>query len=1480
MTHPEDDEDVSADAGGDAAAAMCRTEGGSEERLRLVTLNVDGLSSDQYDRPANERMEKILDEVLSTRPDVVLLQEVTGPMLATVERRCAAATWKIVKRTHADVGNYFNVTVAKKSWGGTDQTGRSISFGADTDQSRHLLFLYSREWSVTNVHAESGPTATASDKRQDQLQIMSRRHESQHSRGVCVLAGDFNIRPGEEHCLQIEGWRDVGGDDWLPRALPATEDSWTWRRRASSARYDRVLVHGGTDKVECEHFRRLTGIWPVLSDHVGLLVVLRRKIAAPPLRGHHGGGSLSVAASSRGAAAGPTGKPALRHAGSDSAAGHASKKALGLSEGVAADRPKTVRKSKGVGTTEAPIEERRVVRVANAVIHFWDNLAGTAKKSVANLKKTLDTTQVLVESAGYLRKCLEHLGDMTWTLDDVEIGDMALPSWESVPTEGGFRVPRPGGRKATHSATATEQRQQCELYAKYQKWATESCGVTEAELKEHLQAAARLKKDLRGSQGIPSMLQMGNHVDAKRVSLPVHAMLGCRAMGLPRLIGRAFTELRPEYQAVLGGEQWASEATAEFRRLMELRPEELMKACKPALGTPVERLLNEAYEGAPQIKLSQLTRTSSACERAAVVLQLFQLWVLAQAAARLGCGDEWWQSIQEDKWLAAFDAPSHFHLDDQQETHGFSALELMQKWAFQLSKREDPDTNKIKCRNQGFLLAAWWRLAWIASREEVERRFGDGERRLRSTTSFSMVLLYQWLFHHHGTEYDDKLSQIRDSLGDFMFRTTGERLTRQHGDTKSCLRFHKRRPNKSIFTPADRADFWHHAMLAWRDGWCAASEIRPVADQQQDTRHCTNIPEDQVKQEKDGSYTWRGHRAGPGGSFEHCYQILNNKWHEQQIRNDILRRKAKERKAQLLACVHKDKDQRFGPVISLQLSRYKEVFKGCISEQGDLVTFREELTNLQVEVSIPTKLQGRQRDAWKCEQLYVKLRGEHARQRARSQNEVNQKMLQAQLPENTAALTRKGHSKNGKAVFSYGDFEVEATPRNLRPELQEGANSLQQSRAREVTPQRAHRKIMDKMKRAAKKQALGEVERIVARDDDHKLEASNNRCPAAAQLDDPTVLGYLRDSFTFLGSARLHYCKICDEQWPVFDGEWPKSGELTCGPLAGKCETIKRAGFEAARSKQMTCNRCASTKSAYHKQYREENGQHLGPTHEQLNVLTWYESLLIARAHPVISVLTLMSTGMLCYAGHICNYYLKTLEWFNGLPALLHDAKWFLVKRRKSIHATEGESRRKKPTTANRWRLVAAFVELIRCMPNVYKDAEIDPEALRQCTGPGKDCEQEMDATELNPTTRECDLRGEELVKPELFHAWLACADAPTQRKGCVNTSAGRCPCATVLSCFVTNTQGEDARGNIAGDIAWEVVCRHLERSKDTANGEEFAAVLGTISLAALVAHEIDSGSAPEELRQRIYEGMSSDLQRRGKSNEAHRVQLARPVQT
>ena len=52
-----------------------------------------------------------------------------------------------------------------------------------------------------------------------------------------------------------------------------------------------------------------------------------------------------------------------------------------------------------------------------------------------------------------------------------------------------------------------------------------------------------------------------------------------------------------------------------------------------------------------------------------------------------------------------------------------------------------------------------------------------------------------------------------------------------------------------------------------------------------------------------------------------------------------------------------------------------------------------------------------------------------------------------------------------------------------------------------------------------------------------------------------------------------------------------------------------------------------------------ENLEHLGTRYGALSDITWYESLLIARVHPMIPVAALTFTGLLCYARHVRNYY-------------------------------------------------------------------------------------------------------------------------------------------------------------------------------------------------------------------------------------------------
>jgi hypothetical protein len=257
--------------------------------------------------------------------------------------------------------------------------------------------------------------------------------------------------------------------------------------------------------------------------------------------------------------------------------------------------------------------------------------------------------------------------------------------------------------------------------------------------------------------------------------------------------------------------------------------------------------------------------------------------------------------------------------------------------------------------------------------------------------------------------------------------------------------------------------------------------------------------------------------------------------------------------------------------------------------------------------------------------------------------------------------------------------------------------------------------------------------------------------------------------------------------------------------------------------------------------YCEGNLQHLGPRHPALSALTWYESLLIARVHPVMSVITLTATGLLCYAGHVCNYYVKVMEWIHGLPAVLRDKKWFLIKRRRSIRAGWNDTKQKKPTTANRRRLEAAIQEALQFMPIVYADSVYSPLELNKfpCDGEQEMLEQEESV----------DLDGEVHIPQETFALWYASGE----------TSATLRPCAAVVCRYTMDQQGLDFRGSVSADTAWELCCRLLSL-------EPRQNKLGTRDLAQLLVYWLEEGHVPAQMAHMVYHGMLADLQARNKS--------------
>ena len=180
--------------------------------------------------------------------------------------RCRLPEWEVFRRRQVSE-YYFNVTVMRY---GSERT-TSFPFPVSAN-GRHLITTRWSGWTILNTHAESGARPGERDARESQLAHMSRSHECEKQGQLCVLAGDLNLRFGEERDLQREGWRDA----WS--SSPAVDD-WTWCRGLSTARYDRVFLHdaGDGESAECAEIWRLTEVWPAFIDHVALHAVIHRR---------------------------------------------------------------------------------------------------------------------------------------------------------------------------------------------------------------------------------------------------------------------------------------------------------------------------------------------------------------------------------------------------------------------------------------------------------------------------------------------------------------------------------------------------------------------------------------------------------------------------------------------------------------------------------------------------------------------------------------------------------------------------------------------------------------------------------------------------------------------------------------------------------------------------------------------------------------------------------------------------------------------------------------------------------------------------------------------------------------------------------------------------------------------------------------------------------------------------------------------------
>ena len=1049
----------------------------ASDSLSMVSCNVDGLGHYGHSSPA--RMKAILQHLLGVQPDVLALQEVTTDMFAQLQSDLPG--WKLY-RMRTVTEEYFNVIAARH---GSERT-TSFPF-ASSANGRHLITMRWRGWTVVNTHAESGSRDVERDARESQLLHMSRLHELEDGQ-VCVLAGDFNLRAGEEAPLEREGWRDA----WSTSAAGA--EDWTWCRASSHARYDRIFLHDAAPpgcRVECTHIQRLAALWPCFSDHVALHAVLRCRpsegASVGRLGAHAAGGAAAL----------------------HSATGHERRQA----KAAATSGQEPDAESSSTGMTPAPLARGQGRPAASAPARA--------------LPVVLIGSAVVQCAMAVHRASVSEPGEATGGDDGGE-----MPKWSQVPKLCGFKTERFGGRGQQRWATAEQRTAQCQEYGRYIRWARESCGLTVPEFEALLQRAASTHQNLWGAAGLPSALQQSRWPD--RITPRAHAVLLCRAAGLRK--------------AAASGEVEGLGGAAEMERLLALGDQELQAECDA-----IPPHLRKA--GSFDVLGVQVTTPDA---RVRAVVGLFRQWLIQAGARRLGAEAALEELLQAHGTDAEACPAACFPLDNAV----FTTEEAMDALGGKFC-----DAEKLFKRGWARAAGAWCRLIWRLACVEVNTRF-DVERRSlplpmsspaegseAPTFEFSMEVLYRELFQ-------ERESPERERRLDAVYLSLEEYTRRRHGSTLrgECDRLHGRNAGAGVgsFRMGTRLTLWKWATVAWQDGWPTARAAEGATDSDAEAPGITPLPKHAVKDLGDGLYKFRSHRA-QAASFEEGWRLLDAAWAEEQSRTAHAQRAAKRAKRDTVSSVDHDASQRPGALHTLRppSKAYHEVFHGRLAEDGDQATFIEEGTWLRATVdkralhAIKHKgVRSRSLD----EQLYFAMRGAHSQARQRQGAQRRQQAYSEQLPKAARDLEVKKKEPSGHLRYAYNGFEVLVTPRRHR-QAQAGEGCVRQDSAslRELTPDRALRKLRDKIKRSLNKAARGEHEAILARAplQDGGPSTTEHVAPALGQLDDPVALGHLRAGFAFLASVKLLHCHVCDEEWPVFEAAWPQAGARTAGALAG-----------------------------------------------------------------------------------------------------------------------------------------------------------------------------------------------------------------------------------------------------------------------------------------------------------------------------------------
>jgi hypothetical protein len=277
------------------------------------------------------------------------------------------------------------------------------------------------------------------------------------------------------------------------------------------------------------------------------------------------------------------------------------------------------------------------------------------------------------------------------------------------------------------------------------------------------------------------------------------------------------------------------------------------------------------------------------------------------------------------------------------------------------------------------------------------------------------------------------------------------------------------------------------------------------------------------------------------------------------------------------------------------------------------------------------------------------MRSDHANARQKKIRANRRGPRNAPIPVQISDRVHEGVAASDKLEYEWNDVRAESTSKRLRTRENDGDGRGRLQKDGGHTPHGAWRKMFEKVNRRTAQASRGEFQRIVARGeqtrnnypvskggalvpisdtppvrsatmppwwgDDHASWVL--RRPAQEQIQHPRVVGIPREAHEVLVTPHLHHRQDCPEQWPVFEAAWPNTGER----CARRCQTTARDGYRCWHGRLGLCHRCDTSQPRCN-MYCRLSLQHLGLRHPALAELNWFESLLIARVHPVIIIVS------------------------------------------------------------------------------------------------------------------------------------------------------------------------------------------------------------------------------------------------------------------